>query len=353
MATEGWGGEEKGLSGRPEDEGSRSAKASSSVVKIREEAFCPPPSYRFTSPALRQITSSRHLLLPWARHQPRAGLLVEPRRAVRPQILTSPASHFRRRRWRTRRRKRSQPADGRPDNKVRRQTIVSVETGACRAGQHSVYFVAMEGQKGKLAMPPSRGKSGREPAAFPFISPALSLLLLAVRHGAALLRERGLGFRLRRSPFSSRGGPRAPGWGRGSTCGLAACGDLRSRRALVAAGSRGFSLLGIARFQSLPGTARQLGLAPASRCTLLTMVAPYISNIAPWEEFITTFGPAKDNALPLVGGIKVGYSSERRTEGCLVAKMWILVYALRLPGLITMKCASMASQAMPQRSNPL
>ncbi|KAG8091596.1 hypothetical protein GUJ93_ZPchr0012g20880 [Zizania palustris] len=108
-------------------------------------------------------------------------------------------------------------------------------------------------------------------------------------------------------------------------------------------------------FPSLPGTARQPGLAPASRCTLLTMDAPYISNIVPcpWEEFITTFGPAKDNALPLMGGIKVAYSSVRQTEGCLVAKMWIPVYGLRLPGLITMKCPSMASQAMPQRSNPL
>ncbi|KAF0933368.1 hypothetical protein E2562_017990 [Oryza meyeriana var. granulata] len=79
------------------------------------------------------------------------------------------------------------------------------------------------------------------------------------------------------------------------------------------------------------------------------MVATCIPNIASWEEFITTLGPAKGNALPLVGGTKVRYCCERQTRGCLVAKMWILVYTACFPGLTTMKCPSMPSL---QLSNP-
>lgn len=59
------------------------------------------------------------------------------------------------------------------------------------------------------------------------------------------------------------------------------------------------------------------------------------------------------NALPLVGGIKVGYCSERQTRGPLVAKMWwILDYTASLPGLTTMNCPSMSSQPKPQLGKP-
>uniref|UniRef100_A0A0E0IS33 Uncharacterized protein n=1 Tax=Oryza nivara TaxID=4536 RepID=A0A0E0IS33_ORYNI len=101
----------------------------------------------------------------------------------------------------------------------------------------------------------------------------------------------------------------------------------------------------------------------------LAMVATCISNIVSWEESIAALGPAKcyvcnsgnsvitavpgGNALPLVGGIKVGYCSERQTRGPLVAKMWwILDYTASLPGLTTMNCPSMSSQPKPQLGKP-
>uniref|UniRef100_A0A0E0M7N7 Uncharacterized protein n=1 Tax=Oryza punctata TaxID=4537 RepID=A0A0E0M7N7_ORYPU len=83
------------------------------------------------------------------------------------------------------------------------------------------------------------------------------------------------------------------------------------------------------------------------------MVATCISNIASWEESIVALGPAKGNALPLVGGIKVGYCSKRRTRGSLVAKMWwILDCTASLPGLTTMNFPSMSSQSKPQLGKP-
>ncbi|XP_052133874.1 uncharacterized protein LOC127752511 [Oryza glaberrima] len=90
-----------------------------------------------------------------------------------------------------------------------------------------------------------------------------------------------------------------------------------------------------------------------TRCKFLAMVATCISNIVSWEESIAALGPAKGNALPLVGGIKVGYCSERQTRGPLVAKMWwILDYTASLPGLTTMNCPSMSSQPKPQLGKP-
>uniref|UniRef100_J3N2N3 Uncharacterized protein n=1 Tax=Oryza brachyantha TaxID=4533 RepID=J3N2N3_ORYBR len=68
------------------------------------------------------------------------------------------------------------------------------------------------------------------------------------------------------------------------------------------------------------------------------MVATYISSIGSWEEVITSLGPAKGNASPLVGGTKVGYCSERQTKYCLV-------YTACFPGTTSMKCPSMSSQA--------